>query len=101
MPLTKPAGCILQIIGLNLILLGLGGCIYEADKFDRAPWVSLLLLVGGIVLIYLGTQPGRQAATIRERQFLETQRAVKPCPFCAEEILVDAVKCKHCRSDLT
>lgn len=25
----------------------------------------------------------------------------KICPFCAEEIKVEAVVCKHCRSDLT
>lgn len=27
--------------------------------------------------------------------------ATKKCPFCAEEILAAAVKCKHCQSSLT
>lgn len=28
------------------------------------------------------------------------QKQTKKCPFCAEEILVDARKCKHCGSSL-
>jgi len=24
----------------------------------------------------------------------------KKCPFCAEEILLNAIKCKHCKSDI-
>ncbi len=25
---------------------------------------------------------------------------IRPCPFCAEDIKADAIKCKHCRADL-
>ncbi len=30
----------------------------------------------------------------------DQERKYKNCPFCAEKILVGAIKCKHCKSDL-
>jgi len=30
----------------------------------------------------------------------DQERKYKNCPFCAEEILVGAIRCKHCKSDL-
>lgn len=30
-----------------------------------------------------------------------TPSSIKKCPFCAEEIKAEALKCKHCRADLT
>lgn len=32
---------------------------------------------------------------------MNNKRQLKSCPFCDEEILFEAIKCKHCKSDLT
>jgi hypothetical protein len=47
-------------------------------------------------------QQHSQSARIgsQELQNDRGKAATKPCPFCAEEILVAAIKCKHCGSTL-
>lgn len=32
---------------------------------------------------------------------MRSGRDVKPCPYCGEEILMVAVRCKHCQADLS
>ena len=32
----------------------------------------------------------------KANEMIETKSAVRPCPFCAEDIRVEATKCKHC-----
>jgi hypothetical protein len=57
--------------------------------------VFLSPLVGLLVLIALPSRlPPPQAASIARN------RRVRPCPRCAEEILLEAAKCKHCGSEL-
>lgn len=35
-----------------------------------------------------------------DEPIIEALKATKTCPFCAEQVLSAAIKCKHCGSEL-
>lgn len=41
-----------------------------------------------------------EAGAIATPPMSPVEHATKTCPFCAEEVLAAAIKCKHCGSDL-
>ena len=49
-------------------------------------------------LVWALTSSGKQ--TVRPLSAASAGAATKSCPFCAEPVLVAAIKCKHCGSDL-
>lgn len=44
--------------------------------------------------------PNKDAEVIEQLSAVPAAGATKRCPYCAEEILIAAIKCKHCQSQL-
>jgi hypothetical protein len=68
---------------------GRGGC----------GWFLLGCLLGPFSLVVAFLQPASSLDEQKAREKGES-RNFKRCPFCAEAVRKEAIKCKHCGSDL-
>lgn len=81
----------------------------EHPNFGAISIVNVLLgwtVIGWVVAVVWAYKKPEIAAPGGETQPAPTpaptqpERALKACPFCAEDVLAAAIKCKHCGSDL-
>lgn len=55
-----------------------------------SPLISVIILA---LMTNLATQPSSKNAVVA--------RNTKRCPLCAEDIMIEAVRCKHCGADVS
>lgn len=81
--------------------------VASARKHNNSSAIALFTLLLGwtgigwvAALIWASTDNVRKTVA-RTREAPPGREAMKRCPFCAEEVLAAAKKCKHCGSEIT
>lgn len=83
-------------IGSWLVLAIVVAIVAAARGRSGFGWFFIALLISPIISFIVLALLGRTAEPASPEPF----RRMRRCPFCAEDILAEAVRCKHCGSDI-
>jgi Kef-type K+ transport system membrane component KefB len=82
----------LLAVVVGWLLLSMAAGIYAGRRHRSATaWALIALLASPLIAFVFGLVLGAKVTERIDRV---------PCPFCSEAVLISAVRCPHCRSDL-
>jgi hypothetical protein len=103
----RSLGITVLLFGLAIALYSLGMDTTVASGYDRVNNLGLMrdqqnFLIVGVATVLVGVM--LFGFSLRSKQSASAEfisdGEVRPCPFCAELVKNQAIKCRHCGSDI-